>query len=215
MKVLAIGLEPVDLITAAGGTLALYAKRGDEVNAVLVRTSDLTEEDFARASATFGDLGVTLQPAAVVPAIRDERGSRDSIMDTIRRISPEVIIGPSDNSIRPAERDLARLVFGAAYCSCVPNYPSPGGVEASPIRPVILHTDPTLGFRSGTPEYVDIEHGWKEKQTAIGRYPNAEKHLAEAEALAGARGVQVQCERAEAFGQEPVWGRLRPTRVLP
>ena len=68
MKVLAIGLEPVDLITAAGGTLALYAKRGDEVNAVLVRTSDLTEEDFARASATFGDLGVTLQPAAVVPA---------------------------------------------------------------------------------------------------------------------------------------------------
>jgi LmbE family N-acetylglucosaminyl deacetylase len=215
MKVLAIGLDPIDLIIAAGGTLARYAKRGDEVHAVLVRTSELAEEDFARASAAFGDLGVTLHPTAVVPAIRDERGSRDSLMDTIRRVSPEVIIGPSDNSIRPAECELARLVFGAAYCACVPNYPSPGGVEASSIRPVILHTDPTLGFRSGTPEYVDIEDAWEAKQSAIARYPDAETHLAAAEALGGARGVQVQCERAEAFGQEPVWGRLRPMRVLP
>lgn len=215
MRILAIGTDPVDLLVASGGTLLLYTQAGHEVSAVIVTDAPVPQSDIERAKAAFASLSVSYLNPVLVDTVADLRASRDVLMDVIREVGPEVIIGPSSNSIRGPERALSRLVFGAAYCACVPNYPSPRGVEAATVRAVILHTDPTLGFHSGTPEYVDIVPVWDAKREAIELFDNAADHIVRAESLAGARGVQVQRELAEAFGTEPAWGRLRPYRVLP
>ena len=213
MRILAIGADPVDLLVACGGTLLLYAQAGHEVNALIVADAPVSRAELERATAAFASVSY-LEPV-LVDTVVDSHESRDALMDVMREVSPDVIIAPSSNSIRESERALARLVFGAAYCACVPNYASPRGLEASTVRAVILHTDPTLGFQSGTPEYVDIVPVWDAKRAAIELFDHAADHVIRAEALAGARGVQVQRELAEAFGTEPAWGRLRPHRVLP
>ncbi|MDR5700852.1 PIG-L deacetylase family protein [Agromyces aerolatus] len=215
MQVLAVGADAAGLVIAAGGTLRMWADAGNDVHAVLVRDVSSPPEDTRRAREAFAGLDVRLHDAVELERIADERAARDALMDVIRGVSPDVILAPSGNSIHAKERELSRLVFGAAYCACVPNYPSPSGVSAASVRAMILHTDPTLGFASGTPEYVDIDSAWAAKRAAIKCFEEAEAHLVAAEALSGARGVQVQRERAEAFGMEPAWGRLRPYRVLP
>jgi LmbE family N-acetylglucosaminyl deacetylase len=214
LRVLAVGADPADLIAACGGTLAGYADNGVDVTAALVGRP-ATDPGVERAFATLG-ARVTF---AAAPRVADERPARDALMDVLRQARPDVILGPAPRSTRARERRLATLVFGAAYCSCVPNYPSPAGVEASPVRAAILHMDPALSFASGTPQYVDIGAAWERKLAALealadgdGRDPDP-RYVAET--LARARGVQVQTEFAEAFGMEPTWGRLRTRRLLP
>jgi LmbE family N-acetylglucosaminyl deacetylase len=213
LRVLAVGADPADLVAACGGTLAGYADNGVDVTVALVG-HPAVDPGVEKAFAVLG-ARVTV---ADVARVADERPARDALMDVLRQARPDVILGPAPQSTRAVERRLAALVFGAAYCSCVPNYPSLAGVDASPVRAAILHMDPALRFASGTPQYVDVGPMWDRKVAALDGLPAGVRDRAPryvAETLSRARGVQVQTEFAEAFGMEPTWGRMRTRRLLP
>ncbi len=228
-RIVAIGVGPAELLLSCGGALAMYADAGDKVTALAVQPSMTDDQlkagafdDREREAAAFEALGGIQYRRVMVPAqgIEDNRACRDVLMDELRREQPDVIIGPALMSLDSSARTLSRLIFGAAYCSCVPNYPSPAGLEASSVRAAIVHGDPALEFASGTPQYVDIGSVWERKTASLRAMPSHNEGadrdpLYVAETLGRARGVQVQIEFAEAYGLEAAWGRLRAHRLLP
>ena len=219
MRVLVCGSWSWRMIAASGGTIAAYVAAGDEVT--LAPMLDSLNEDVAAAGKSAADLlGAQYDPrVAESRDLLDTRTSRDSLMDAIRRAAPEVIIGPSPDAGLIEDTRVARLVFNAAYGSCVPNYPSPDGVDAASVRAAILHMDD--GTLQRPDEYVDISQHWPQKVAALQAFgevesiPEAGAAMAHAEIVSRARGVQLQREFVEAFASERVWGRLRPYRLLP
>lgn len=218
MRVLAIGANPWDVIAYCGGTLARYAQRGDVV----------TVAPLLDASSGAGEAAAELLGAAYVTdvlsgtTLDDVRTSRDEVMDVIRAADPEVIVASSPSSACAAERQVARLVFHAAYCACVPNYPSPRGLDAATTRAPILNMDAVGAMLDDAPTYVDIGSTWEAKARALalfavaeGRPSGAGAAAERAEIVSRARGIQTQVEFAEAFAVEPAWGRLRTRRLVP
>lgn len=219
MRVLVSGVWSWRAIAACGGTIANYVDTGHEVT--LAPLQDSLSSQFTALGEKAADLlGAVYDPRpASSGGLGDTRGARDSLMDGIRRAAPDVIIGPSPDSPLSDDAAAARLVFNAAYGACVPNYPSPEEVEASPVRAAILHMD--FGALCRPDEYVDVSERWERKCaaleffTALETSPEARSAAARAEVVGRARGVQVQREFVEAFAAERVWGRLRAMRLLP
>jgi LmbE family N-acetylglucosaminyl deacetylase len=222
MRVLAVGVTLWDLVAACGGTLARLARRGDDVTVTVLDPAGAADDAGPGGSAA-RCLGARLAAAdGVDPELPDVRANRDALMDVIREAGAEVLLAPSPSSPSARERAAARLVFNAAYGACVPNYPSPRGLDAVPVRAPILYTDPTGPTPGSAPTYVDIGTAWDAKRVALdvlaaadGLPGGARAAADRGEVLSRARGVQAQVEFAEAFGAEPVWGRLRATRLLP
>lgn len=219
MRVLVCGSWSWRMIAACGGTIAAYVAAGDEVT-VAPMLDSLSEDVVAAGKSAADLLGAQYDPrVAESRDLLDTRPSRDSLMDAIRRAAPEAIIGPSADAGLVEDARVARLVFNAAYGACVPNYPSPDGVEAASVRAAILHMDD--GTLRRPDDYVDISQYWPRKVAALETFgqvdsiPEARTAMARAEIVSRARGVQLQREFVEAFASERVWGRLRPDRLLP
>ncbi len=225
MRVTAVGTSLSDVVVSCGGTLLRYADADHQVSVIA-----LSRPPAAAGGAEDG-VGAELQRRLNVDAdnwfgldmdsVDDDKASRDLLTDVFRVTRPDVILGPANTALRPDSRTLAQLVFGAAYCACVPNYPSLTDREAVSVRAVIAQGDPVTHFASGTPEYVDINDVWERKLELLDAVsPPVEDQggataRETAEICARARGVQVQMPFAEAFGHEPAWGRLRTHRLLP
>lgn len=219
MRVAAVGLTPADLAVSCGGTLARYADDGHEVSAIVLRDGPELADTTGRARLDELIKGLGLSHGETLGveqgATADDRSQRDALADELRASAPDVIFAPGHHALISEARALAALVFGAAYCACVPNYRTPAGRDAVATRAQIMHGDPVLRFDSGNPEYVDIGAVWERKLAALRAVASPDHAVATAEICARARGIQVQLEFAEAFGREPAWGRLRTFRLLP
>jgi LmbE family N-acetylglucosaminyl deacetylase len=221
MRALAVGVTVWDIITYCGGTIALWSAAGDEVTiAPLAGTHTIAA---GRAAATAAAIVGAELVAQGTGSLEDCRATRDELMDIIREVNPAVLISSSPSSKSAGERAVAALTFNAAYPACVPNYPSPRGLDAVAVRAPILHMDAiALADEEGL-TYVDIESSWQQKERALEQFAAQDAGLpAEArqarwrgEVLSRARGIQVQTAWAEAFGQTQVWGRLTTRRLVP
>lgn len=218
-RVLAIGHETPKLAALAGGTLAKFAERED-----VVFIAEVTPASAKRGREQRDSVGKVFAQAVgaewlgslTLDSGNDGRSLRDPVMDVIRKAKPDVIIAPA---LGANERlPLAELVFNAAYCSTIPNYLSPTGLEAASVRAPIFAMDQPLASDYEPDTYVDISEQWARKVELMELYENTEANgnLRDlAEVASRARGVQVHVEFAEAFRIERVWGRLRPYRLLP
>jgi LmbE family N-acetylglucosaminyl deacetylase len=205
MRALAVGVTVWDIITYCGGTIALWSAAGDEITiAPLTGTRTMAAGRAAASAAAIVGAELVTQGTG---SLEDCRATRDELMDIIREVNPAVLISSSPSSKSPGERAVAALTFNAAYPACVPNYPSPRGLDAVAVRAPILHMDAiALADEEGL-TYVDIESSWQQKKRAQARWRG--------EVLSRARGIQVQTAWAEAFGQTQVWGRLTTRRLVP
>jgi LmbE family N-acetylglucosaminyl deacetylase len=218
-SVLAIARETSELAALTGGTLAKLADREGRRFIAEVRFPSPGVNSEARDRLGEGVAGAVAAEWLGSVAPEDEvdgRTLRDPVMDVIRRARPDIIIVSASDL---AERlPLAELVFNAAYCSTIPNYLSPTGLEAASVRAPILMMDSPSERYYEPDSYVDISEQWPVKLGLLKlcNDAGARSDLTDlAEISSRARGVQVQVEFAEAFRFEPVWGRLRPYRVLP
>jgi LmbE family N-acetylglucosaminyl deacetylase len=213
-RVLAIGRSTGELVALAAGTLAKLAAANGELFLAEAPAAASPAAD-ATGNAVASSLGAEWLGSVVVEGDADGRAIRDPVMDVIRRARPDLILvtAPEEGEWMP----LTELVFNAAYCSTIPNYLSPTGLDPASVRAPIVSLDRPQSRDFHPDEYVDVTEQWPRKLELLDRCGDAagEVLLDLAEVSSRARGIQVQVEFAEAFRIERAWGRLRPYRLLP
>jgi LmbE family N-acetylglucosaminyl deacetylase len=213
-RVLAIGRSTGELVALAAGTLAKFAAANGELSLAEAPAAASPSAD-AMGNAVASSLGAEWLGSVVVEGDEDGRAIRDPVMDVIRRARPDLILvtAPEAGEWMP----LSELVFNAAYCSTIPNYLSPTGLDPASVRAPIVSLDRPQARDFHPDEYVDVTEQWPRKLELLDRCGDAaaEVLLDLAEVSSRARGIQVQVEFAEAFRIERAWGRLRPYRLLP
>jgi hypothetical protein len=136
-------------------------------------------------------------------------------MDVIRQARPDVLLVSSVGARGAIPH--SETIFHAAYCSIIPNYSSPAGLDPASVRAPILLVDDPVAPSYQPDHYVDVSAQWDQKLEALTAAGVEEddplRHLAETSSRA--RGIQVQVDFAEGFRFERAWGRLRPHQILP
>lgn len=216
-RVLAIARETGELAALAGGTLAKMSERNDELFIAEAPFASGASDDGARDRAgaeLAATVGATWLGSTSVASDHDGRPARDPLVDVIRTARPDLIVVPSPEFDGPLP--LLELVFNAAYCSTIPNYISPGGLEAARTRAPMVTTDQPRSRNFQPDTYVDVTEQWPRKLEILDAADSGTNDLRElAETSSRMRGIQVQVEFAEAFLYKKVWGRLRPHRLFP
>jgi LmbE family N-acetylglucosaminyl deacetylase len=216
-KFLVLGSDVATIFAVAGGTLLKLADAGSEtfIAEIPPAANGEPEARDASGSALAAAAGATWLSSTPVDGEDDGRALRDPVMDVIRQASPDVVLVSSlGTKGSVAHSDTA---FNAAYCSIIPNYRSPSGLDPAKVRAPILLADDPYSPSYQPDQYVDISELWERKVDLLiaagisADHPT--RHLAETSSRA--RGIQVQVDFAEGFRTELAWGRLRPYRVLP
>jgi LmbE family N-acetylglucosaminyl deacetylase len=214
-RILAIGRSAPELAALAGGTLTKLSATDDDLFIAEAPTAAAAEGSAGTGEAVAGALGAEWLGSVPIGGDEDGRSVRDPVMDVIRRARPDLIVvsAPEADEWMP----LSELVFNAAYCSTIPNYLSPTGLDPASVRAPIVSIDQPRARDFAPDEYVDITEQWPAKVELLELCGDAaDGELRDlAEVSSRARGIQVQVEFAEAFRIERAWGRLRPYRLLP
>lgn len=216
-RVLVIGSDVRSIVALVGGTLLKLADEGSEtfVAEIAPISDDGGGTHDARGIATAAAIGATWLGTSWVDGEDDSHALRDPVMDVIRQARPDALIVSSVGVTGRVTH--SETVFNAAYCSVIPNYRSPLGLDPATVRAPILLADDPYAPSYHPDQYVDISSLWARKVEALAaagvRDDDQTRHLAETSSRA--RGIQVQVEFAEGFRFELAWGRLRPYRLLP
>ena len=213
MRVLAVGSDIATLTALAGGTLVRLADGGGETFVTTI--GPVGEQRDDRAEGVADVLGATWLGTSSVDGLDDGLDLRDPVMDVIRSARPDVILVSSVGGQGPV--DHAATVFNAAYCSIIPNYRSPSGLDPASVRAPVLRIDDPASPLYHPDQFVDISDVWARKLDALAAAGVGDDHPLRhlAETSSRVRGIQVQVPFAEGFRHELAWGRLRPHRLLP
>ncbi len=149
LRILIIGAHPDDPDYSAGGTAALYARRGHTVKLVSLTNGDAGHHEEggaplawrrrAEAAAAGAQLGVEyitldIHDGALLPTLEN----RDTVIALIRDFQPDLITVHRPNDYHPDHRYASLLVQDASYMVTVPNVVS--RVPHLRTMPVIVHT---------------------------------------------------------------------------
>jgi len=171
MNVLAIGAHGDDLESFCGGTLALYAQRGDNVTMCVVtdgRGRPKGDPDTiagirkAEAEASAAVIGAR----SVWMAIPDgglwfDEPTRHRFIEVIREAQPDVIITHPPDDYHPDHKTTSRLVMDAAQVARTSNYPSRFEPHRAQVPVAFMEAERGIDF---LPEdYVDITSVWDTK----------------------------------------------------
>jgi bacillithiol biosynthesis deacetylase BshB1 len=122
VDVLAIGAHPDDIELSCGGTLALLAQAGRRVGVLhLTRgessTRGTVEERAIEAKNAAVALGVTTVEFLNCGdgALRVGREEEDALIEVLRRLHPELVLGPPGSDRHPDHGRSARLVSDACF----------------------------------------------------------------------------------------------------
>jgi bacillithiol biosynthesis deacetylase BshB1 len=221
LDVLAIGSHPDDVELGCGGTVALLSRRGLKVGILhLTRgeagTRGTPEERRTEAEAAAGVLGA----AELVfldcgdGALRTGLEEEDALIEVLRRLRPDLILGPTPADRHPDHGRAHRLVAAASYYA---------GLKArgrsEPHRPAAVFSymqhDP---FEASF--VVDVTSTWKVKLEALAAYssqlhqpgsrrdePPTKIASPEFRAAVEGRGQHYGLLVGAAYG-EPFWSRL-------
>jgi LmbE family N-acetylglucosaminyl deacetylase len=223
LKILVVGHDLGKTIFSMGGTILAFQTKGDEVTVVSFSEIEVSKQaglsKIYEKSAEL--LGAKHECLFTQDPITDRRDLRDLLMDKIRELNPSLLIVPSPDSPDLNDQNVHSVVFGSSYSACVPNYPSPKGLQATKSRCPIFRMDFGNVGMNRSLQYVDVSDHWTKKILALdslaeltGDQMNT-RLKSHSEIVGRSRGVQVQREFAEAFEIENVWGRLSVSRLLP
>ena len=171
LDVLAIGAHPDDAELGCGGTLALLAARGRRVGiAHLTRgeagTRGTVEERRREAEQAAEALGaVALEVLDCGDgALRTGTAEEDAVIDLLRRLRPELVLGPPAVDRHPDHGRACRLVEAACFYA---GLASRGA--GAPHRPAAAWS--YMGHDSFEPDLVvDVSAAWEAKTAALDAY---------------------------------------------
>jgi LmbE family N-acetylglucosaminyl deacetylase len=149
-RIIVFGAHPDDCELDAGGTAALWAKRGDKVKFVSVTNGDIGHHEMAGAilarrrtvevKAAAEVLGVEtevldIHDGELMPTLENRR----TITRKIREWKADVVIGPRPNDYHPDHRYTGILLQDAAFMVIVPSFcPDTPSLRKNP---VFLYTE--------------------------------------------------------------------------
>lgn len=179
LRVIVFGAHPDDCDIDVGGTAALWAQAGHQVQFVSVTNGDaghqtmagaaLARRRRAEAEAAGKVLGVEYlvldnHDGELLPTLENRR----AIIKLIREHRPHLVLGPRPNDYHPDHRYTATLVQDAAYMVTVPNVVA--AAEHLSYNPIIMYTsDHFQKPYPFTPDVVvNIEATIEKKIEAIG-----------------------------------------------
>jgi bacillithiol biosynthesis deacetylase BshB1 len=171
LDVLAIGAHPDDIELACGGTLALLAQAGRRVGLLhLTRGEASTRgnvveraDEAARAALAIGATTVEFLDCGD-GALRTGPEEEDALIQLLRRVRPELVLGPPGPDRHPDHGRAARLVSDACFYAGLAKRGS-----GEPHRPAALfwymqHDDFAPRF------IVDVTSTWDRKLDALAAY---------------------------------------------
>jgi len=131
MKILGIGAHPDDLEILAGGTLAKYAKTGNEVVMAHVLNGDkgsfnipskklaaMRKKEARESAKIIGakSMGLNIPDGELFSDLK----TRKIMMDLIRSVRPDVIITHSPNDYYSDHNATSEIVCGASFLAAAP-----------------------------------------------------------------------------------------------
>ena len=171
LDVLAVGAHPDDVELACGGTLALLARRGKRVGiAHLTRGEAGTRGTVAerrreaeRAAAALGAAELEFLDCGD-GGLRTGVAEEEAVIALLRRLRPELVLGPPPVDRHPDHGRACRLVEAACFYA---GLASRG--EGAPHRPAAVWS--YMGHDSFEPDLVvDVGEVWEAKVAALDAY---------------------------------------------
>ncbi len=232
MRILAVGAHPDDLEFFCGGTLAKYAKSGNEIFMSYLCTGCYGSRDTepaklseiraqeARNSAKI--IGATVfGPISNDLDLFSNRESRIKVVDIIRQAKPDIIITHSTNDYMADHVATGQIVFDAAFTATLPLFKTdyPAHEKIMPIYSM----DTSIGVGFDPELYIDITDYFETKKKMLLSHESQHKwiaghHQTDAvgiiEKMSSFRGLQCGVKYAEAFKRVKVWGRIFPESLL-
>lgn len=234
MRILAIGAHPDDLEISAFGTLALHAKRGDDVfvcgitngdqGHMIIQPKELAEirvKEATKAAKTIGaqeyfNLGVS---DMMVRSGDDELANK--LIDVIRETRPDYIITHRSDEYHQDHNETGLLAFNTSFTSSLPHY-----LTEKPFFPKVpsiyyMRSDAQT-FRAS--DYVDISSVMELKLEALSCHQSQIQWLMDHDnndilentrRLDAYNGKFCQVAYAEVFERCMHMCRVTPSRLLP
>lgn len=171
VDVLAIGAHPDDIEICCGGALALMARAGRRVGILHLTSGEAgtrgtTEERRREAAAAAEILGAhELEFLALGDgALRTGPEEEDQVIDVLRRLRPELVLGPATIDRHPDHERAYAVVAAACFYAGLARRG-----HGSPHRPAALFT--YMQNDSFEPSFVvDISAVWEIKMRALDAY---------------------------------------------
>lgn len=235
MKVLACCAHPDDAEILAGGTLAKYSLRGDEVNIAITTNGEVGHPVWPKEKIAKIREEEARSAAAVIGArlfwlgfpdefLFDSRQTRLAVIDVIRQCRPDVILThwPGD-LYNPDHTVTGQIVNDVAIMTTVPSIVT----QAPPCEkiPVVYFMDSMAGVGFVPDEYVDITDTFELKLNMFGehrsqvsdwlkdQYGSSMEEMVEVSAKY--RGFQAGVRYAEGFVRAKAWPRGVTGTLLP
>jgi N-acetylglucosamine malate deacetylase 1 len=233
MRVLAVGAHPDDLEFWCGGTLALYAARGDQVVMCVCTNGNKGSYDTPPAELAATRLAEARASAELLGAecillglpdggVLHTEEQRALLADAVRQAAPDVILTHPPNDYMSDHVNTSLNVWDASFWATVPLFPTRH--DAIGRLPALYYADAVMGVESNPTDYVDVTDVWDTKVKMLLCHESQRRWLAEHDnidyvdtmsVVARFRGIQCGVRYAEAFRAERAWPRLRPARLLP
>ncbi len=177
VDILAIGAHPDDVELACGGTLALLAERGRRVGILhLTRgeagtrgTAKEREGEAERAAAELGATAIEFLDCGD-GGLRTGPAEEDALIAVLRRLAPELVLGPPPADRHPDHDRAYRLVKAACFYAGLAKRGGPGRTgQGGPHRPAALWS--YMQHDPFEPSFiVDVTRSWDAKLKALACY---------------------------------------------
>jgi bacillithiol biosynthesis deacetylase BshB1 len=175
VDVLAVGAHPDDVELGCGGTLALLARQGRRVGIVhLTRgeagsrgTPAVRRREAERAAETLGAAALEILDCGD-GSLRTGPHEEDELIAVLRRLRPELVLGPPPVDRHPDHGRAHRLLAAACYYAGLAAR-GPRVSQSPPHRPGAVFS--FMQHDSFEPDFVvDVSAAWETKLEALGCY---------------------------------------------
>jgi|CXWL01.1.fsa_nt_gi bacillithiol biosynthesis deacetylase BshB1 len=179
VEVLAIGAHPDDVELGCGGTLAVLAAAGVRTGIIHLtrgeagtrgsgaerqREAEVAAQILGVAELRFLDCGDG--------ALRTGTAEEDALIELLRELLPEVILGPTQADRHPDHGRAHRLVADAAFYAGLRGRAGASAESPRPVhRPGAVYS--YMQHNEFRPSFVvDVTAGWTTKLAALDAYPS-------------------------------------------
>ncbi len=210
LEVLAIGAHPDDIELGCGGMLALLANAGHRVGSLHLTsgeagtrgTPDERREEAREAAKALGVSHVEFLDFGD-GALRTGKDEEDVLIAVLRRLRPEMVLGPAQRDRHPDHGRAYRLVVDACFYAGLQKRNVGQAHRPAAVFSYLQHDDARPSF------IVDITETWAQKMAALDAYesqihrPGRREQRAEPQTKISSSMFRAAVEgRARHFGQQ-------------
>jgi LmbE family N-acetylglucosaminyl deacetylase len=233
MRVLAFGAHPDDSVLLCGGTLAKYARAGDQVFMAVLCNGDCLRRELSGEEATRVLRQELDESARMIGAttylmgspdleLEDNPATRSWVIQVLREVDPSVVLTHDPGDYTADHRVTTAVVDRCVMAAGEPKIKTGAPPRTTPVLVLYMETMSGLGF--APEEFVDITEVFSTKREMMQCHKSfvlpLQGHpvvdvMEWIEASARFRGIQAGVRYAEAFRRAPQWARMETQRWLP